>query len=184
VAADLSDAVGLVIAAHDLIRSGLSDGIGVLIEETIALRQQSVEVRTLADTIRRPNAFMLDLATPARSDSVATMVEWDGDAEAAVGFVAWGAAQGVVRDAVELCRSFGFHVAGLYPKCIVPFLNKDIESFASTVGQVVLIESGHSQGYWDRLRATFSFDYTVLTSQPGQSLTPMDIFLREGLGAS
>ena len=107
----------------------------------------------------------------------------DGDAEADVGFVAWGAAQGVVRDAVALCRSFGLRVAGLYPKCIVPFAREDMESFANTVSRVVLVESGQTQGYWDRLRTAFSFQFAVLTPQAGQSLTPMDIFLRESLGA-
>jgi pyruvate/2-oxoacid:ferredoxin oxidoreductase alpha subunit len=91
--------------------------------------------------------------------------------------------QGVVRDAVALCRSFGLRVAGLYPKLIVPFSYEDMESFAKTVGRVVLVESGQTQGYWDRLRATFSFEPAVLSPQPGKSLTPMDIFLREGLGA-
>ncbi|MBI3355831.1 MAG: hypothetical protein HY038_03505 [Nitrospirae bacterium] len=153
VAADIPDAFNLVIAGHDLIRSGLSDGVGILIEETIACRMQSLDVRALVDTIRR------------------------------IGFVAWGAAQGVVRDAVALCRSFGLRVAALYPKRIVPFSNEDMESFAKTVGHVVLVESGHTQGYWDRLRTGFSFKPLVVTPQPGQSLTPMDIFLREGLGA-
>lgn len=184
VAADIPDAFNLVIAGHDLIRSGLSDGVGVLIEEAIALRQQSVDIRALVDTIRRKNTFVSDTDAPYRSDSVATMVEREGDAEADVGFVAWGAAQGVVRDAVALCRSFGLRVAGFYPKRIVPFSNEDLESFAKTVGQVVLVESGHTQGYWDRLRAGFSFEPAVLTPLPGNSLTPMDIFLREGLGAA
>lgn len=184
VAADILDAFNLVVAGHDLIRSGLSDGVGVLIEETIARRQQSVDVRTLADTIRRRNTFVSDTDAPYRSDSVATMAEREGDAEADVGFVAWGASQGVVRDAVALCRSFGLRVAGFYPKRIVPFSNEDMDSFAKTVGQVVLVNSAHTQGYWGRLRAGFSFEPAMLTPLPGKSLTPMDIFLREGLGAA
>lgn len=183
VAADIPDAFNLVIAGHDLLRSGLSDGVGILIEETIAFRRQSVDVHALVDTIRRKNAFMPDEDAPYRSDSVATMVERDGDVEADVGFVAWGAAQGVVRDAVAHCKNFGLRVAGLYPKRIVPFSNDDMESFAKTVGQVVLVDAGHTQGYWDRLRTGFSFEPAVLTPRPGQALTPMDIFLREGLGA-
>jgi hypothetical protein len=183
VAADIPDAFNLVVAGHDLVRSGLSDGVGVLIEDTIARRQQSVDVRALVDTIRRRNTVVPDPDVPYRSDAVATMVEREGDAEAEVGFVAWGAALGVVRVAVALGRSFGLRVAALYPKRIVPFANDDMESFAKTVGRVVLVESGPTQGYWDRLRVSFSFDYAVLTPQPGETLTPMDIFQREGLGA-
>jgi pyruvate/2-oxoacid:ferredoxin oxidoreductase alpha subunit len=100
-----------------------------------------------------------------------------------VGFVAWGATQGVVRDTVALCRSFGLKVVGLYPKQIVPFRDEEIESFAETVGRVVLVESGQTPGYWDRLRAGFSFEAAMMTPQPGKALTPMDIFLREGLGS-
>lgn len=182
VAADIPDALKLVIAGHDLIRSGLSDGVGILIEDTIALRHQSVDLCDLGDMIRRRNVLAPGTAAPDHPDSVGR-TEQDGDAEADVGFVAWGAAQGVVRDAVALCRSFGLRVAGFYPKLIVPFPNEEMESFAKTVGRVVLVESGQTQGYWDRLRRGFSFDPTVLTPHPGTSLTLMDIFLREGLGA-
>ena len=183
VAADIPDALRLLITGHDLIRSGLCDGAGVLIEETVALRHQSVEIRSLVNMIRRRNAVVLDTATPYGPDSLGPMVERDGGAEADVGFVAWGAAQGVVRDAVALCRSFGLNVAGLYPKVIVPFPQEELEAFAKTVDHVVLVESSQTHGYGDRLRTACSFNPAVLTPLPGKSLTPMDIFLREGLGA-
>jgi hypothetical protein len=184
VAADIPDALRLLIAGHDLIRSGLSDGVGVLIEETVALRHQSVDVGALAEMIRLREAGVRDPAVSARSRPAVSAIERAGDTEVNIGCVAWGAAKCVVRDAVALCRSFGLRVAGFYPKQIVPFLNEDLESFAKTVGRVVLVESGQTQGYWDRLRPAFSFESAMLTPQPGHSLTPMDIFLREGLGAS
>lgn len=183
VAADIPDVLRLVMVGQDLVRRKLSDGVGVLIGDTVAVRHQSVEVSSLVGMIREPGLAAQDATTPLRSGSADATVERDGDAEAEVGFMAWGAAQGVVRDAVALCRSFGLRVAGFYPKCLVPFPHKDMESFAQSVGRVVLVESGQTQGYWDRLRATFSFEYLMVTPQPGQSLTPMDIFLREGLGA-
>ena len=183
VAADIPDVLKLVITGHDLIRSGLSDGVGVLIEETVALRHQSVEIRSLVDMIRRRSAIVPATAVPYRPDSVAPMVERDRRGEADVGFVAWGAAQGVVRDAVALCRSFGLNVAGLYPRVIVPFPQEELESFAKTVHRVVLVESSQTHGYGQRLRAACSFQVGVLTPFPGQALTPMDIFLRESLGA-
>lgn len=182
VAADIPDVLNLVSAGHHLIRSGLSDGVGILIEDTIARRQQSVDIQALVDIIRRRTAVMPDTALAGQPDAVATMVERTGDPEADVGFVAWGAAQGVVRDAVALCRSFGLRVAGLYPKRLVPFSHEALESFAKSVGRVVIVESDQTQGYWARLRRGLSFEPTVLTPQPGQSLTSMDIFLREGLG--
>ena len=183
VAADITDALRLLIAGHDLIRTGLSDGVGILIEDAITRCHQSVDICVLADMIRTGHLIVPSPAIrPGHAGTVLTS-ERDGEAEADVGLVAWGAAQGVVRDAVALCRSFGLRVAALYPKRIVPFQQEDIESFAKTVGRVVLVESGQTQGYWDRLRTAFSFAPAVLTPLPGKSLTPLDIFLREGLGA-
>ncbi|WP_455389526.1 hypothetical protein, partial [Petrachloros mirabilis] len=183
VAADILDALRLVIEGNNLLHRGLSDGVGILIEESIALQQQSVDIFALADIVRRGNTPARNATTPGEHEGYVATFTRDSDAEAYVGFVALGSAQGVVRDAVTLCRSFGLRVAALYPKCIVPFSNQDMESFARTVGRVVLVESGQTQGYWDRLRTTFSFEPALLTPPPGKSLTPMDIFLREGLGA-
>jgi pyruvate:ferredoxin oxidoreductase-like protein len=183
VAPDISDALGLLLAGHALIRDGLSDGVGVLIEETVARRQQSVEIRSLVDRIHRGSTVLADTAAPYQPDPVTAMVDREEGTEADVGFVAWGAAQGVVRDAVKLCRNFGLNVASLYPKVIVPFPQEELESFARTVNRVVLVESSRTHGYEERLRAACSFPARVLTPPPGQALTPMDIFLREGLGA-
>jgi hypothetical protein len=182
VAADILDALRLVIAGDNLLRRGMSDGVGILIEDSIALRQQSVDVCALADMIRRGNTPVRIATAPGEQEESVATSKRDWDAEADVGFVAWGAAQGVVRDAVALCRSFGLRVAALYPKCIVPFPNEDMESFARTVGRVVLVESSQIHGYEERLRGACSFEFSVLTPLPGQSLTPMDIFQREGLG--
>jgi hypothetical protein len=184
VATDVPDIIRLVKAGHDLIRNGLSDGVGVLIEDGLASRQQSIDTWSLSEWIRPQNSV-----DPARdgcvpSETQDTMIERDeGDAEADIGFVAWGVAQGVVRDAVALCRSFGLNVAGLYPRQIVPFCHDDLESFAKAVRRVVIIESGQTSSYWNRLRPPFSCAYATLTPPQGQPLTPMDIFLREGLGA-
>lgn len=183
VAADILDAFHLIVAGHALLDDGESDGVGVLIEDTIAQRHQCVDVLALADALRRRRACMPDTRTLTRPASAALMGEREGDAEADVGFVALGTAQGVVRDAVTLGRGFGLRVAAFYPKCIMPFSCDAMESFAKTVGRVVIVESGQTQGYWNRLRPAFSFEPAVLTPQPGQPLTPMDIFLREGLGA-
>jgi hypothetical protein len=183
VASDISDALELVIAGQALIRKGLSDGVGVLIEDTVALSQQSVEIRSLADMIRRRDIFVPDTTVPHQPDPVAATVDGDERAGADMGFVAWGAAQGVVRDAVALCRNFGLNVASLYPKVIVPFPKEELESFAGTVKRVVLVESSRTPRYGERLRAACSFHVGLLTPLQGQALTPMDIFLRESLGA-
>lgn len=177
VAADIADALRLTLLGHELIRTAVSDGVGIVIEDALTRRQQTVEIRSLVDMTRRGR-----VADSFTRDGDLTPCERAGDAEAEVGYVAWGAAQGVVCDAVGLCRSFGLRVAGWYPKAIRPFQHQAMESFAKTVDRVVLVESDPALGYWDELRSSFSFEYSLFTPPPGRSLTPMDIFFREGLG--
>lgn len=181
-AADLPDAFNLVLTGHTLVRRGVSDGVAVLLEDRIARRHQSVLVSAVGGMLCHENAIVYGPDAPCHWAGGDARVEREGDSEAEVGFVAWGAMQGVVREAVALYRSFGFRVAGLYPKQIAPFQLKAIEVFADSVGRVALIESGEMQGYWNRLRKALSFEPVVLTPEPGHALTPMDLFLREGLG--
>ncbi|MGA6829295.1 hypothetical protein ACO9S2_17025 [Nitrospira sp. NS4] len=183
VAADVPDALALVIAGHNMIRSGLSDGVGIMIDDTLARRQQSVEISVVQELFRRRAVIARDPAMTAQPEAQGLFTEEEREGGITVGYVAWGAAQGVVRDAVALCRSFGMNVTGWYPKAIVPFPQEELEVFAKTVDRVVLIESSRTQGYEERLRGACSFPFTVLRPPPGKSLTPMDIFLREGLGA-
>lgn len=182
VAADIPDVFNLILTGHDLIRNGLSDGVGVLIEDDLASRRQSVDASTLADWISPRNSFGPESDGFVQSHAQATMIDREGDTKADVGFVAWGAAQGVVRDAVALCRNMGIRVAGLYPKQIEPFPLKAMEVFAECVGRVVLVESGQRQRYWSRIRRALSFQPVVLTPEPGHSFTPMDLLLQESLG--
>ncbi|MBI4000880.1 MAG: hypothetical protein HY348_03750, partial [Nitrospira defluvii] len=51
VAADATDVVKLLIQGHDLIRSGLSDGVGILIDDTLAMRHQSVDLSAVVEML-------------------------------------------------------------------------------------------------------------------------------------
>lgn len=182
VAADVLDVMKLLMEAHDLIRRGLSGSVVVLVDDAVAMRHQSVDLDAVIEMVR-PSVFDVPAAlTTALSDLPGGTAYRDTADEADVGFVSWGADQGVVRDAVGLCRQFGLNVTGLYPKGIVPLPQAELELFAGTVKRLVLVESSQSHGYAERIQAACSFQPTVLTALPGQSLTPMDIFLREGLG--
>lgn len=182
VAADVADILKLVIKGHDLIRTGLSDGVGILIEDTLAMRHESIELSVLQRVVRRRGVSALQAVMTVQSDLPVTAADHDNIGEVDVGFVSWGSAQGVVRDAVALCRGVGLNVAGLYPKAIAPFPWHALEAFVRTARRVVLVESNQSHGYGELVRAACSFQPTVLMPPPGKSLTPMDIFLREGLG--
>lgn len=168
-AADMPDALCLLAGGQRLIRNKLADVVGVVIEDGLASRHQSVEVDRVAEAIRPRTALLT--------------AEHTGAPGAEVGYIAWGSAQGVVRDAVALCQNFGLGVAALYPKAVLPFPVNELESFAKTVKRVVIVESGRTGGFADRVRASCSFSTTIVGPEPGRALTPMDIFLREGLGA-
>ena len=182
-AADVPDALQLLVGGHRLIRNGLANVVGVMIEDGLAGRHQSVDVGRLAEAIRPQKTASRDVRMHDRSHAGNMTPEYDGTYDAEVGYVAWGSAQGVVRDAVTLCRSFGLNVAALYPKAVLPFPVKELESFAQTVKRVVIVESGQTNGFTNRVRDSCSFHTTIVSPEPGCSLTPMDIFLREGLGA-
>lgn len=183
VAADVPDALQLLVGGHRLIRNGLADVVGVVIEDGLAVRHESVDVDRMAEVIRPPKTGSRGVRMRDRSQVGRMTAEYDGTYDAEVGYVAWGSAQGVIRDAVALCRSFGLNVAALYPKAMLPFPLVELESFARMVKRVVIVESGQTNGLADRVRASCSFHTTIVSPEPGHVLTPMDIFLREGLGA-
>jgi len=121
----------------------------------------------------------------AEEDGMSTMrAEREGEDDAEVGFIAWGATQGVVRDALMLCRNLGMSVAALYPKQIVPLPVAQLESFARTVKRVVVVESGQTRTHVDRIEGACSFRPSVVMPKKGTALTAMDLFMREDLGVT
>ncbi|MCP9473152.1 MAG: hypothetical protein NNA30_10515 [Nitrospira sp.] len=183
VAADVLDAMQLIMVGHHLIRGGLSDGVWIVIEQAIARRYQSIAIKSVAEVIDTGRAI-LPSSVEFFNRNAALMAEQDREREAEIGFVAWGAAQGVVRDAVELCRGIGLPVAALYPKCLVPFEGSVLETFMNEMRHVVFIESAQGTGCWRRARTTMPSKAKVLAPAPGETLTPLDIFLHEALGAA
>jgi len=183
-AADVLDALRLLVHGRRLISDALTPRVGVLIEDEVATRCQSVEVNALAHAVHPRAAVSQWRSTLDQPHTLSGAADYDGSHGAPVGYVAWGAAQGVVRDAIALCRRFGLTVAALYPKAVLPLPVKELESFARTVQRVVMVDAGQSGDLLDYVRSFCSFDATVIRPEPGQALTPMDIFLREGLGTS
>ena len=102
--------------------------------------------------------------------------------QADVGYVAWGAGQGVVRETIAMCHGFGLNVAALYPKLLPPLSGADLEAFASTVAHVVVVESNEFSDYAGLVTSTTSLRPSQVRPEPGEALTVMDMFLREGLG--
>ena len=185
VAADTVDALRLLVAGHRLIEMNRASVVGVVVEEALTARLESVGVGALAAAMSGKTADAADGIDGAEEDGTVTMrAEREGEDGAEVGFIAWGATQGVVRDALTLCRNLGMSVAALYPKQIVPLPVAQLESFASTVKRVVVVESGQTRTHADRIERTCSFQPSVVMPDKGTALTALDLFMREDLGAT
>jgi hypothetical protein len=185
VAADAADALRLLVVGHRLVGANLAGVVGVVVEEVLTARLESVGVGALAAAMNGEKADIADGIDGAEEDGTATMrAEREGEDGAEVGFIAWGATQGVVRDALTLCRNLGMSVAALYPRQIVPLPVAQLESFAGTVKRVVVVESGQTRAHADRIEEACSFRPSVVMPDKGMTLTAMDLFMREDLGAT
>jgi len=185
VAADAVDALRLLVVGHRLIETNRAGVVGVVVEEALTTRLESVGVGALAAARSGETADTADGFDGAEEDGTSTMrAEREGADDAEVGFIAWGATQGVVRDALALCRHLGMSVAALYPKQIVPLPVAQLESFAGTVKRVVVVESGQTRTHADRIEKACSFRPSVVMPDKGTTLTAMDLFMREDLGAT
>ena len=185
VAADAVDALRLLVVGHRLIETNRAGVVGVVVEEVLTARLESVGVGALAAAMSGQQLDAADGFDGAEEDGTATMrAKREGEDDAEMGFIAWGATQGVVRDALMLCRNLGMSVAALYPKQIVPLPVAQLESFAGTVKRVVVVESGQTRAHGDRIERACSFRPSVVMPDKGTGLTPMDLFMREDLGAT
>ena len=185
VAADAVDALRLLVIGHRLIETNRVSVVGVVVEEALTARLESVGVGALAAATGGKKADAAEGIDGAEEDGTATMrAEREGENDAEVGFIAWGVTQGVVRDALTLCRNLGMSVAALYPKQIVPLPVAQLESFAGTVKRVVVVESGQTRTHADRIEGACSFRPSVVMPDKGTALTAMDLFMREDLGAT
>jgi hypothetical protein len=185
VAADAADALRLLIVGHRLIETNRAGVVGVMLEEALTARLESVGVEALAAAMSGEQVDAGDGFDGGEEDGNATVLaEREGEDDAEVGFIAWGATQGVVRDALMLCRNVGMNVAALYPKQMVPLPVAQLESFAATVKRVVVVESGQTRTHADRIERACTFRPSVVMPEKGTALTPMDLFMREDLGAT
>jgi hypothetical protein len=179
--ADLSDALRLIGAARWQAPAGTA--VWIVVDDCLARRAQSVPLQALEEMIRGGERTSGTIA-PSKDFDPAMLykAQREGDTNTGVGFVAWGASQGVVREAVALCGSFGLKVAALYPKVLWPVPAAELWSFAGTVKRLVVVEPNQKGRYTRLLESSTSLHPTSILPEPGKSLNPMDIFLRENLG--
>ncbi len=182
VPANLPDALRCMVGARRLARADTP--VWVIVDDLLTCRSQSVPVPVLEEVAGKA-AQLEGKGEPSKTCAPDWLcrAEREGDAEADVGFVTWGASQGVVREAVAFCRSFGMKVAALYPKLLRPLPADDLRAFSATVKRLIVVEPDRAMPYTRLIAATTSLRPASIVPEPGQPLTPMDIFLREDLGS-
>jgi hypothetical protein len=182
VPADLPDALRCMVGARRLARTDTP--VWVIVDDRLTCRSQSVPVPVLEEVAGKTAQWKgRGAPSTACAPDRLRRAEREGDAAADVGFVTWGAAQGVVREAVAFCRSFGLKVAALYPKVLSPLPVDDLCEFSATVTRLIVVESDRAMPYTRLVAAATALRPASIVPEPGQPLTPMDIFLREDLGS-
>ena len=178
VASDIPDFLSLLWTAPQLSRD-TDRLVWIIVDGALTRRVESVPTSVLRHLLEDHRA---NQPTENAETTVEVRPEREGATHAEVGYVAWGSAQGVVREAVAMCRRFGADVAALYPKSLPPHSSAHVEAFAKTVTNVVIVESNAFGDYTDLVASTTKLRPWQLRPEWGRALTPMDLFLREGLG--
>jgi len=164
-------------------RSAPEDGripIHVAIDKNLSHCSQTVSSERLADYARDSVSVMPVTSGQQVMVHPRLRAGREGDRPADVGFVAWGSTQGMVREGMELCRKFGMKVAALSPKVLWPFPTEEIQAFARTVGQLVVVEPNRLGHFTQLIQTHTSLNPSRIVPEVGESLNPLDIFLNEG----
>ncbi|WP_447974801.1 2-oxoacid:acceptor oxidoreductase family protein [Nitrospira sp. Kam-Ns4a] len=180
VAGSLKDVLGLTAAARRASRAR-GEAVWVVADRLLTDRQESLPVQQLLALVEEASRTDPHASGDPVEDRVLEGDEdWEPGAE--VGYVTWGAAQGVVREAVTLCRSFGLKVAALYPKVLWPVPERALTAFAGRVARLVVVEPDRAGRYTRLIRQWTAIPVSSVAPAPGEELTPLDLFLREDLG--
>jgi hypothetical protein len=183
VASDLPDLLHLILEARRVNRV-TGSAVRVVVEDLLTSRAQSVAINILEEMVHEAERLPVPGTSTAGSVSaLAFGAERNSEPGAEIGYVAWGVAQGVVREALGLCRNFGLKVAALFPKVLWPVPCDDLYSFAQTVKRLVVVDPSRDGHYTRLVASSTSLRFSSIMPEPGQPLTPMDIFLREDLGS-
>jgi hypothetical protein len=153
-----------------------------MVEDLLTSRAQSIAIKIFEEMVHEAER----LSVPGKSTTGSTLAfgaERNSEPGAEIGYVAWGVAQGVVREALGLCRNFGLKVAALFPKVLWPVPCNDLYSFAQTVKRLVVVDPSRGGHYTRLVASSTSLRFSSIMPEPSQPLTPMDLFLREDLGS-
>lgn len=179
---DMISAMKLACRGRELAQARSVKSV-LAVDETLMARHESVALTSLARLAsfnRRRSETPVHRAAQVEPPFA---IECDAERDATVGYIAWGSVQGVVREAIALCRRFGIRVAALYPTLLKPVPTDELERFASDVKQAIVVEPNRERRYTRFVQGHTKVRPGTIEPEPGQLLTPMDIFMKEHLGA-
>jgi hypothetical protein len=156
------------------------DTTQIAIDEGLFNCSQTVPSERFAECIRETFYANRNASLRAGLLTQGLRAQREGEVPADVGFVAWGSTQGAVREAIGLCRKFGMNVAALYPKVLWPFPTDELEAFATTVKQLVVVEPNRMGNLTRLIQGATCLHPMQIVPEVGRQLNLMDIFLKEG----
>lgn len=152
----------------------------IVIDPGLFNRSQTVSSERVAECIRETCDANSKVSLRASVLTQGLRAQREGEVPADVGFVAWGSTQGAVREAIGLCRKFGMNVAALYPKVLWPLPTEELEAFATTVKQLVVVEPNRLGNLTRLIQGATALHPLQIFPEVGQQLNLMDVFLKEG----
>jgi hypothetical protein len=188
-AAKTSNAQGVILVPADVLdvfrltslaRFLRKDTIQIAIDAGLFNCSQTVPSERFAECIREAFHANRNVLLQEGLLTQGLLAQREGEMPADVGFVAWGSTQGAVREAIGLCRKFGMNVAALYPKVLWPFPADDLEAFAATVKQLVVVEPNRMGNLTRLIQGATPLHPLQIFPEVGRQLNLMDIFLKEG----
>jgi hypothetical protein len=188
-AGKMSNAQGAILVPADVLdvfrltrlaRFLRKNTIQIVVDPGLFNRSQTLSSERVAACIREVFGAKRDASLKASVLAEGLGAQREGEMSADVGFVAWGSAQGTVREAIGLCRKFGMNVAALYPKVLWPLPTGELEAFATTVKHLVVVESNRMGNLTRLIQGVTALHPVQIFPEMGQQLNLMDVFLKEG----
>jgi hypothetical protein len=179
VPADVLDVFRLTNLARFL-RTAPNSVHQIVIDLGLFNRSQTVSSEHVAECIRETCEANRNASLQEGLLTQGLRAQREGEMPADVGFVAWGSTQGAIREAIGLCRKFGMNVAALYPKVLWPLPTDELEAFATTVKQLVVVEPNRMGNLTRLIQGATPLHPLQIFPEVGRQLNLMDIFLKEG----
>jgi len=102
-------------------------------------------------------------------------IEVQGDGEADLGLISWGATIGTVREAVDMATAEGLKVKAIYPKLVWPVPVKALTAFASGCKKILVPEINKQGQFAELIRSKTDLNLIKYNVYGGLPITPDEL---------